>query len=287
MIGQGIKKTSAGTRPGHNRESHNRTQVLMREPFVRVARGHPTTGLPSKDLRVAYFVGCFADRCNPQLAQTLVKILEQNGIEVIVPEQKCCGLPQLAYGRTQDFHQNARFNLKVLSQAVREGYHVVTACTSCALVLKKEYPHFLPTEEAKLVAQRSFEICEYLLMLRNEGKLILDLKELSLRVAYKVPCHAIAQGTQQAGLRLVDLVPGLTRVEIQDNCCGIGGTFGFKHESFDISMKIGERLFREIEKAKVDRVITTCPTCKLQIEQGTGIQTIHPLELLSMAYSMK
>lgn len=284
MIGQGIKKTSAGTKPDYNRESPNSTQVLMKEPFVRGGRGHPLASLPSEDLRVAYFVGCFADRCNPQLAQTLVKILEQNGIEVIVPEQKCCGLPQLAYGRTQDFHENARFNLKVLSQVVRDGYQVVTACDSCALALKKEYPHFLPTEEAKLVAQRSFEICEYLLMLRNEGKLALDLKEVPLRVAYKAPCHAIARGTQQAELRLVDLVPGLTRKEIQDNCCGIGGTFGFKHESFDISMKIGKRLFREIERVKVDRVITTCPTCKLQIEQGTGIQTIHPLELLSTAY---
>jgi Fe-S oxidoreductase len=216
----------------------------MKEPFVRVGGSQPLARLPSEDIKVVYFVGCFADRCNPQLAQTLVKILEENGIEIVVPEQKCCGLPQLAYGRTQDFHANARFNLKVLSQVVKEGYQVVTACSSCALSLKKEYPYFLATEETKLVAERSFEICEYLLMLRDEGKLALDLKEVPLRVAYKVPCHAIAQGTPQAGLRLLDLVPGLTREEIQDNCCGIGGTFGFKHESFDISMKIGERLMR-------------------------------------------
>lgn len=285
VTGQGVERPSAGaTQPSRERENHNEAQALAKGPVVETVRTHPAARLPGKGLRVAYFVGCFADRCDPQLAQTLVKILEQNGIEVIVPEQKCCGLPQLAYGRTQDFHQNARFNLKVLSQAVREGYQVVTACASCALALTKEYPHFLAMEEAKVVAERSFEICEYLLMLRNEGRLALDLKEVPLRVAYKVPCHAIALGTQQAGLRLVDLVPGLTREEIQDNCCGIGGTFGFKHESFDIAMKIGERLFREIEKAEVDRVITTCPTCKLQIEQGTGIQTIHPLELLSTAY---
>lgn len=281
VVGQRIKGSCEGAaQPTHETESHKKAQALAKEPLVGVARAQPAAPLPSKDLKVAYFVGCFADRCDPQLAQTLVKILEQNGIEIIVPEQKCCGLPQLAYGRTQDFYRNARFNLKVLSQAVREGYHVVTACASCALALKKEYLHFLPTEEAKIVAERSFEICEYLLMLRNEGKLALDLKETPLRVAYKVPCHAIAQGTQQAGPKLLDLVPGLTREEIQDNCCGIGGTFGFKHESFDISMKIGERLFREIERAKVDRVITTCPTCKMQIEQGTGIQVLHPLELL-------
>jgi len=42
--------------------------------------------------KVAYFVGCFADYNSPSTGKALVKVLEMNGIEVVIPEQDCCGI---------------------------------------------------------------------------------------------------------------------------------------------------------------------------------------------------
>ena len=64
----------------------------------------------------------------------------------------------------------------------------------------------------------------------------------------------------------------------------MGGTFGIKETGFDKSMKIGETLFEQIRNYDAQYVLTDCPTCKIQIEQGTGIKVIHPVSIIKKAY---
>ncbi|MGC8810825.1 MAG: heterodisulfide reductase-related iron-sulfur binding cluster, partial [bacterium] len=70
----------------------------------------------------------------------------------------------------------------------------------------------------------------------------------------------------------------------QDRCCGLAGTFGLKKKYFDLSLEIGRPLLEEIRQSEVDIVATSCPACAIQISQGTGIKTIHPIILLKEAY---
>jgi glycerol-3-phosphate dehydrogenase subunit C len=65
------------------------------------------------------------------------------------------------------------------------------------------------------------------------------------------------------------------------------GTFGMKRRNFDLSMAIGERLFKEIENSTVDQISTGCGACKLQIMQGTGREVVHPISLLASAYKRR
>jgi glycerol-3-phosphate dehydrogenase subunit C len=80
------------------------------------------------------------------------------------------------------------------------------------------------------------------------------------------------------------LIPGLQVQVFGDRCCGLAGTFGLKKENYDLSMEIGENLFKEIRKSGVDRVVTSCGSCAMQIAQGTGLKVVHPLTLLAEAY---
>jgi glycerol-3-phosphate dehydrogenase subunit C len=57
-----------------------------------------------------------------------------------------------------------------------------------------------------------------------------------------------------------------------------------KRKNFDLSMAIGERLFKEIDDSAVDQVSTSCGACKLQIMQGTRREAVHPISLLALAY---
>ena len=66
-------------------------------------------------------------------------------------------------------------------------------------------------------------------------------------------------------------VPGFAVEWVDRGCCGMGGTFGLKRHSFGMFMEIGRSLFQAIGEAKPDRVITDCTSCRVQIEQGTGL----------------
>jgi glycerol-3-phosphate dehydrogenase subunit C len=82
----------------------------------------------------------------------------------------------------------------------------------------------------------------------------------------------------------MQLIPGLKVQKYSDKCCGMGGTYGLKSKNYDLSMKIGQRLFDEIASSDADQIITGCGACGMQIRQGTMRESIHPMNLLAKAY---
>ncbi len=67
-------------------------------------------------------------------------------------------------------------------------------------------------------------------------------------------------------------------------CCGIAGTYGMKKENYELSMDIGKSLFVQIEEAKPELLVSGCGTCQIQLLKGTGIKTVHPIDLLHRSY---
>ncbi len=76
------------------------------------------------------------------------------------------------------------------------------------------------------------------------------------------------------------------RVETIERCSAVDGTWGMKKEYFELSMKLAQPLFKDIEAAQPDRVATDCPLAALQIHQGTGRPAQHPIRLLADAYGL-
>ena len=54
-------------------------------------------------------------------------------------------------------------------------------------------------------------------------------------------------------------------------------------EKYDLSMRIGQRLFDRIADPDLDGATTECSACRMQIEHGTGKPVVHPLHLLDRA----
>jgi Fe-S oxidoreductase len=76
------------------------------------------------------------------------------------------------------------------------------------------------------------------------------------------------------------------RVETIERCSAVDGTWGMKKEYFELSMKLAQPLFKEVEAARPDRVATDCPLAALQINQGTGREAQHPIRILAEAYGL-
>ena len=237
--------------------------------------------------KVAYYTGCFANYYYPEVGEAVVKVLRKNGIEVIVPDQVCCGLPMMAKGNTEGAYKNMEHNTSVFSQAISDGYVLITTCSSCGLMIKRDYPLWMVgSEMARQVSQNLYHFSEYLLLLHNRGELDTDFHPIPQTVFYHTPCHLRAQEIDNVTIKLLQLIPGITIKKISTECCGMGGAYGYEKANYQLSKEIANKLYSEIKENPTDRVVTDCGGCKLQIEAGTGLKVDHPIILLKEAYSL-
>ena len=104
---------------------------------------------------------------------------------------------------------------------------------------------------------------------------------INLHVAYHSPCHLIKQGGYT--MELLNSIPGLEVIMLDQKCCGMSGTYGFKKENYETSQKIGQAVFDQLSGMAVDYVVTDCESCKMQIEMNTSFKVLHPLTLMAQS----
>jgi glycerol-3-phosphate dehydrogenase subunit C len=233
--------------------------------------------------QIAYFHGCYSNYNTPEVAKAMVRVFEHFGYEILVPPQKCSGTPMFANGMLDDARRHAETNVENLAAAISDGADVVASCTSCSLSLRQEYPELFDIDGVKDVSDSTFEALEYLRVYEDlEGEL--DDTELDGQsFAYHGPCHARNQGLHRQAVELFRDVDGVQVEDVGDSCSGISGTYGWKEEKYETSMKIGEEMFEHMEHATGKAGMTECPTCAMQMEHGTGYEIYHPLQLLEDA----
>jgi FAD/FMN-containing dehydrogenase/Fe-S oxidoreductase len=237
--------------------------------------------------RVAYFAGCFARFHDPEgEAIGTVKVLEANGIEVVVPEQRCCGIALITMGAERSVRADAERNVRTLLPLVDRGFTVVASAPSCGLALIEDYPRILGTAEAQRLADHTIDVHQYLWRLYLRGELRTDFRPVPISVVYHNACHSIAQGITEEPIRLLKLVPGVEVRPIEDSCCGIAGTYGMRAENYDRAMAIGDPLFQEIGRVKAEAILTGCGTCNIQIANGVKRPVVHTMTILRQAYGV-
>lgn len=246
------------------------------EPSERAPRG----------ARVALFVTCSVNANNPEIGRAAVAVLEKNGCEVVVPDQRCCGMPFLESGDIDSARECRSTNVTALLPFVRAGYTIVSPGPTCSLMLKKEYPVLGPEEEGREVARGTLDLCEYLMRRHAAGSLATDFQRSPGKVLYQVPCHLKVQDIGFKSRDLLELIPGSEVVTVE-RCTGHDGTWSMKTEYFPLSMKIGKPVFDAVSAEHPDRVATDCPLAGLQIRQGTGKTPKHPIQIVAEAYGLR
>ena len=235
--------------------------------------------------KVVYFSGCYANYFAPQIGVAFVEVMETNGIEVLVAEQKCCGIPMMSNGDVDGAKKNFNEIVRSLADMAAPDLEVITTCPSCNLMLKKEGLSFFDSEEARFVSSRVFDAPEYLVRLFRQGNLDTRFRETPREVMYHNPCHLKVQGIRRESVMLLELIPGIDVSRVVNSCCGMGGSYGMKAAHYDMSVKIARKLWEEIEDAQVDCVATECGTCMLQIEAcQKEKKAVHPIVLMNEAY---
>lgn len=229
---------------------------------------------PSK--RVGLFVGCIINNFLPKIGLSAIKVLARTCTEVVIPHQQRCCFPYYLMGVIDEVMlSQVKRNVKVFKNVKVKT--VVTLCPTCGMMLKKIYPKILGKK-------LDFEILDINEFLIDEVDLNDNLSALPMRVTYHDPCHLRrGQGIVDEPRKLIKMIPEINFREMDetDTCCG-----GFLRVGrYHVSRSIGERKIDNVLKVKPDILVTSCPTCTIQLLsrlklRRSPIQVMNVVELI-------
>ncbi|HEY3840186.1 MAG TPA: heterodisulfide reductase-related iron-sulfur binding cluster [Bryobacteraceae bacterium] len=255
--------------------------------FNKIGKTYPAEG--ERKHRVAMLAGCLANVSFARLNEATIRVLQKNGIEVVIPEgQGCCGALHVHAGVRDEARKLARRNIDAFLSG---GYDaIITNAAGCGSTLK-EYDELLENdpayaERAKQFVKLASDVTEVL----GSVRLNRDMRDLPWRVTYQDSCHlAHGQKIRKQPRHLLKQVPGLEFREMpnSDVCCGSAGIYNVLHT--DMAMSILERKMSSINPIKVDVIATANPGCMLQLRAGarlfgSGQRVMHVVEVLDEAY---
>ena len=236
--------------------------------------------------RVALFVTCLVDLFRPSVGFAAVKLLEQAGCAVEVPEaQTCCGQPAYNSGDRASAKAVARRTIETL----RGFDYVVAPSGSCAGMIKIHYPALFADEPdmlecAKELSARSFELVAFLTdVMKMEG--------VSARFDGAVTYHDSCSGLREMGVmsqprKLLASVEGLRLVDLKDAdvCCGFGGVFAVKYG--ELSDAIVSQKSANVAASGADTLLAGDLGCLMNIagkmqREGRAVKVRHVAEVLA------
>ncbi len=237
--------------------------------------------------RVAYFLDIFANHFDQELAEAVVAVLRHAGVNVYVPKaQRGCGMPALVSGDLDRARDLVLANLKVLGNAVRQGYTIVCSEPTAALMLRREAARLTDDLDGALVAENTMDVGQYLEGLAARGDLKRPEVPIPTRVGYHQPCHLRALDVGTPGLDLIRTIPGLEVEFIDRGCSGMAGLYGLATRGFRNSLRAGRGLIRRLRDDDLPLGATECSACRIQMEQGVAKATLHPMKLLAIGYGL-
>lgn len=245
----------------------------------------------SKTPYIGLFVTCLVDLIRPSVGFASIKLLEDAGCRIGVPEsQVCCGQPAYNSGD----QKNAEDVARQVIQAFEEFDYVVAPSGSCAAMIRVHYPTLFADDtgmkdRAAALASKTYELTSFLVD-------VLNIEEIQAQLAGKATYHDSCSGLRELGVknqprRLLSSVEGLALEEYEgaESCCGFGGTFCVKYS--DISDSMVQSRMDELAKTGADLLVGGDLGCLLNIQgklsraaesqKGPKIKVRHVAEVLA------
>jgi glycolate oxidase iron-sulfur subunit len=256
--------------------------TIRRLPELTPAKGE-------RRARVALLAGCVMQVLFQRVNRATVRVLAENGCDVIVPRAAgCCGAFHMHNGFLDGARERARRLIEALEREELEA--VIVNSAGCGSSMKEygELFHGDPgwEERARKIAAKTRDVSEFLVELGP----VPPTKELRKRIAYHDACHlAHGQKVRSQPRELLELISGVELAPFQDPdwCCGSAGIYNFLQP--EMAAKLQAKKVEHILAAEPDMVVTGNPGCHAWIEAGLRARgnvapVMHTVEVLHEAY---
>lgn len=131
-------------------------------------------------------------------------------------------------------------------------------------------------------ASHVYDLGEYLLRFCAGNPFHSIGKETGQHPVYYPPCHMREQKIGAPYETILKTIPGTTIETVGGSldCCGMGGSLGFKKDFYEKSLQMGQPLVEKLRTRQPSAIITECLSCRIQFLDLLDCPVFHPVELL-------
>lgn len=257
--------------------------VFAQESFIQWWKARGSSHAPAHGPAVVLWPDTFTTYFHPGIAKAAVRVMEDAGFRVVVPEQAvCCGLTLISTGQLATAKKVLRRTIGVLRPWIEAGTPVVGLEPSCTAVFRSDAPELMPHDEDVQRLSRQFRTFAELLV--NDAPAGWRPPVLDRAATVQTHCHQHAVTAFDADRELMRRA-GIRAEVLDAGCCGLAGNFGFERGHYELSMAIGEQgVLPAVREAADDALVLADGfSCRTQIEQGgTGRRAMHLAEALAL-----
>lgn len=237
--------------------------------------------------RVAFFVGCVADAMFRHTHWATLRVLQENGCDILVPSgQGCCGAIHFHAGSSEGARELADANVAAFD--LDEIDAVLVNHGGCGAMLKEYGLHWHDEhrEARERFAAKVKDVNEFL----DQLGLIRPIGRIEAVATYHDACHlGHAQKVREAPRRLLRQIPGLELRELPETefCCGSAGTYNLNQP--EMAERLMRRKLENILRTGAQITLASNAGCLLQIgrevrRRREPLLVLHPMDLLAMSY---
>ena len=252
----------------------------------------PNPDGPAFGRKVVLYAGCHDNFNDGTPGEAAMKVLAHNGLRVRIEYPDCCGMPKFENGDLASVSGAAGRISAFFAPLIEDGWDVVPLTTSCALMLKFEWPLIEPENaQVALLARHAFDVSEYVVRLAKEVG-VAPVPAMPCTIAVHFACHARAQNMGAKAMEMLRLIPEASPA-LTERCSGHGGKWGIFRRNFGRALRIGRPAGRALLKSHPDIIVSECPLAgphlRQVIEAGgdpAPARIGHPIEVLARAYGL-
>ena len=226
------------------------------------ARGGSHVSEAEAERKAIFFVDTYTNYSHPDVGKATIRVLEAAGVHVDVAQRTDSGRPALSKGFVERAREMMRANVAELAPRIDDGWDVVLAEPSDAVMFQSDALDLLGGKSVETVAASSYGVCEYLDTYRLDENV--DWNAPSEPLAYHGHCHQKATKKDHHAVGILRRA-GYAVDPIDSGCCGMAGSFGYEAEHYSLSQSIGDILVDQIDDS--DATVVTAPgtSCRTQL----------------------
>ena len=217
-----------------------------------------------------------------------VRALETVGCSVDLAEIGDVGRPALSQGMISTATARAEAVSEALAPHLDAGRTVVFVEPTDLAMLQREYAKLLPDTEAEQLVDASRDVMSVLLDWLDEESSMRLAEGGGRQLVYHSHCQ---QRTLDLESPTVDVLErlGFDVTTTSAECCGMAGSFGYKSDYYELSMRVGGALREEVEEIEEGdaTVVASGVSCREQLEAVLDRTVVHPVQLLVEAACSK